>query len=89
MSDLPVQPPVRRRRISTWGQPRPTRRTDFAPFFEKVLRITNRILASVVVALALACVGLTVYLGYGVTFTNLYASDGTIFSCQIDIKRGK
>lgn len=39
--------------------------------------------------IALACVGLTVYLGYGVTFTNLYASDGTIFSCQIDIKRGK
>jgi hypothetical protein len=88
MSDIPAQPAVRRRRISTWGQPRPSRRPDFAPFFEKVLRATNRILAGIAVTLALTCVGLTVYLGYGVTFTNLYASDGTIFSCQIDIKRG-
>lgn len=74
---------VRFRRVSTWGNPVETRDPRFVKVFARLLQVVNRILVSVIGLLLAIAVGLLVYLAYGIVYTKLYATDGSIYSCEV------
>lgn len=60
--------------------------------FASVLRWVYRLLGWIIVFQAIVIVSLLLYLTYGITYVRLFATDGTIYSCevpfrQVDIRR--
>ncbi|CAE6794227.1 hypothetical protein R70006_04994 [Paraburkholderia domus] len=90
MNDHGTQSTPQRRLVqaSTWGNPR----NNSTPRFNRLMlgwaRRCNRVLVPIAFAGFLAIIALIVFLTFGTRFSHLYASDGTIFSCEIPLVNG-
>lgn len=83
MADVVTMKPRARRRTTTWGNPPTVRTPRFVRLFGLILRSANRILIGVAIFELLLIVGFTLYLTYGTTYSRIYASDGTAYSCEV------
>lgn len=79
---------IRVKRTTTWGNPPPLRTPAFIAFFGIVLKRMNLVLRAVMGLLVVIAVGLLIYLAYGVTYSRLWAADGTRYSCEVAIAPG-
>jgi hypothetical protein len=90
MTDIAAAKPSTRRRTTTWGNPATLRTPRFIRLFGRILWSANRILVGVTICELIVIVGLALYLTYGTTHSRIYASDGTVFSCEVHfLSRGK
>jgi len=82
----------RRRRLeqpTTWGNPPIKQNLRFTRYFGGLLRRINRWLKIVAIGLVVLCVAELLYVTYGVVYVQPYASDGTDFSCKIEVQKGQ
>lgn len=74
---------------TSFGNPRPERSPRFYVIVGQWLGSLNRLLVVVAVASCLMFIALLAYAGLGITHTEEYVSDGTVFSCRIDAVKPK
>lgn len=78
------QQPRRIVQPTTFGNPRPKKDRRFYRIAARWLSTLNAVLFPLVVASFLVFVALLVYAGLGIDHSQIFVSDGTVFSCQID-----
>lgn len=84
--------PSKARRVaqpSSFGDPRPVKNRRFYRIARQMLAIANKGLYAAVAASCVSALGLLVYVGVVVEYEQIFVSDGTVFSCQIDTVKVK
>jgi hypothetical protein len=85
----PVEPVAAIRQVTSFGNPRSTRDQRFYRIAAKWLASANYWLYVFGLSSAVLSLALTLYVGFGVHHANVFASDGTLFSCQLDSNKGR
>ncbi|WP_199031658.1 hypothetical protein [Ralstonia sp. ASV6] len=83
-----AQAPKRIAQPSTWGSPRTIRTPQFNKRMRAWLARLNKYLAFVVFAEVAVICALVLWLTFGITFYRVFATDGTMFSCELAPVRG-
>lgn len=81
--------PQRIAHATTWGQPRRERSRRFHRVFGRIFELAGNACRYAAYGLCVSALLLLVYAGLFVEKTVAYASDGTVYSCQLPIYRGK
>jgi hypothetical protein len=84
---LPTSAPRRLAQASTWGNPRRTRTPRFERLMMEWAKACNAVLFGVAASGIVAIVILVLVLAFGTQFSRLYASDGSMFSCEIPLRQ--
>jgi hypothetical protein len=85
----PVKPVAAIAQVTSFGNPRSTRDQRFYRIASKWLSSGNYWLYVLGLASGILSLFLTLYVGIGVHHANAFASDGTLFSCQLDSNKGR
>ena len=74
---------------TTFGKPRPVMSRRFYRVVGRWFSMINAVLYPLVISSFLVFFSLLAYTGLGIELSQIFVSDGTVFSCQIDAPKRK